>query len=144
MEIEMSTDKLLARYGEQLETIQLKVDRMEEGHVLREYTDSQVLKAKEQVMKSLAAAKKEYTTRFEEITETHLVKPGLIGPEDNCKFKTLIEYTTTRIPENIKKLKNHENELEKHTEIQRQFQARLTKALGTELPNKFKDVEKNA
>ena len=42
MEIEMSTDKLLARYGEQLETIQLKVDRMEEGHVLREYTDSQV------------------------------------------------------------------------------------------------------
>jgi hypothetical protein len=46
-----------------------------------------------------------------------LVKGGLIGPEENCKFKTLIEYTTTRIPENIKKLKFHESELEKHQNI---------------------------
>ena len=84
---------------------------------MRAYTDEEVKKAQDSVERQLANARKDYNKKFEELTDTHLVKGGLIGPEENCKFKTLIEYTTTRIPENIKKLKFHESELEKHQNI---------------------------
>ena len=60
LDLETSTDKILARFGENLETISIKVDRMEEGHVLREYTDEQAKIMKEEIMKNLRAAKKDY------------------------------------------------------------------------------------
>lgn len=60
LDLETSTDKLLAMFGEKLETIQIKVDRMEEGHVLREYTDEQAKIMKDDIMKNLRAAKKDY------------------------------------------------------------------------------------
>ena len=39
LDIESSTDNLLKMFSERLDTVQLKVDRMEEGHVLRAYTN---------------------------------------------------------------------------------------------------------
>jgi hypothetical protein len=39
LDIETSTDKLLHMFSEKLDACITKVDRMEEGHILRAYTD---------------------------------------------------------------------------------------------------------
>lgn len=109
LDIETSTDKLLHMFSEKLDSCITKVDRMEEGHILRAYTDEQVKIAKDEVNEKIYFVKEDYCKKFIDLTDTHLVKPGLIGTDEDCKFKTLMDYTTTRIPENIKKLKYHDD-----------------------------------
>ena len=117
LDLENKTEKFLAQIGEKMETVQIKVDKMEEGEVLRAYTDERAQNLEDALNKKIATNKVEMDKRIKEIYKNHLLKDGLIGDDEKCSFKSLLEYTTAKIPDLTKRLgKQHENH-EKHTEL---------------------------
>ena len=115
--------------------MQSKVDRMEEGQILREYTDEKCKSIEDLLSKKISTLKAKSEKKIEEIYKNHLLKEGLIGEDEKCTFKTLMDYTTSKIPDLAKRQAQFNAQHEKMTELIRQLNGRLTKCIGTEIPH---------
>lgn len=80
---------------------------MEEGEILRDYTDSKCQGVEDLLNKKISAFKVKMDKEIAEIYKTHLHKEGLIGDDEKCAFKSLMEYSTSKIPELSKKISAH-------------------------------------
>lgn len=82
-----------------MEIVQTKVDKMEEGEILRTYTDKKCQTVEDLLSKKLSGFKVKVDNMIKDIYKNHLLKEDLIGDDENCKFKSLMEYTTSKIPD---------------------------------------------
>ena len=139
LDMEVKQSQFHELIEEKTDRLQNTVDKMEEGHVLRKFTEDEVYRSKVIIDEQIESLTKDMNTKFQDLIDTHLTKPGLIGEDE--KYQTLINYTTTNIPSHNRRLKDIEEANEKFRNIQNQFQGRLHKAFGTDLPNQFKEVE---
>jgi hypothetical protein len=74
----------------------------------------------------------------------HLVRDGVIGDEQGCVGKTLIDYTMEMLPRALTEIKKQEVQISQSNFIIKNFTAKMTKAVFTDIPNDFKRVEKEA
>ena len=53
--------------------------------------------------KQVSALEAKTDTQISDIYKNHLLKEGLIGDDEKCTFKSLLEYTTAKIPDLTKR-----------------------------------------
>ena len=117
LDLENKTEKFLEQIGERVEKMQSKVDRMEEGQILREYTDEKCKSVEDLLSKKISTLKAKSEKKIEEIYKNHLLKEGLIGEDEKCTFKSLMDYTTSKIPDLAKRQAQFNAQHEKMTEL---------------------------
>ena len=79
--------------------------------------------------------------KFHNLEQTHLIKEGLIGP--NEPYATVIDYASTELPKYAGRFSKLEDASTKAGVLLKQFQGRLSKALGTEIPNQISALYKD-
>jgi len=118
-------DRFLAMMDEKFSKINSELDTMEAAEVLRDFTLSEVKSTREGLLKKMIFESKENKKKFEDIYSNHLLRQGLIGPESDCKFKTVVDYAVTHKTDTLKKFKKSDEEIEKAMVILKNFQTRM-------------------
>ena len=129
----------MRRCDERLEYIEKRMANMEEGPVLRAFTSSTVKDASARLEDIIGQLKMETNEKFEDIEIDHLHVRGLIGPNEDCKFRNVYSFVKDGL-ENIRSI--HDAVAEKLLKLKvdyEDFSKKTGHAVRTRIPTQMKE-----
>lgn len=108
---ESRIDKLRNEHDGRLMKAEVLIQMMDNREVVHKFVKDSIADAKNDLINQIKKQKTYVDKKFDDIYYEHLWKPDFIGPGSECQFKSLMEYTTGKIPDMQKKIKASEDQL---------------------------------